>query len=139
MSSISIQSFAKDAEKFQAAATLRTWTFAARGIADKCSVAFPDLAQQIQRDLAAWELKDRVVIERAESLWRSMQAQSPRPVQEEQADRDQLEQLWRALSQQRPGEDAAQGRLRCEQYFSDRANGALRLRRPEVFEALEAP
>ena len=139
MSIISTHSFAADAERLQAAATVRTWTFAARGIAAKCSAAFPDLAKQVQGDLAVWERKDRVAIQRAETLWKSMQAQSPRSAQEEQADKEQLEQLWRAISEQRPGEAPTQARARCTQYFSDRANGALRQRRPEVFQALEAP
>lgn len=139
LSAASFQTLAVDSERLEAAATVRTWTFAARGIAAKCSAAFPDLAKQVQGDLASWERKERVAIQRAETLWKSMQSQSPRSPQEEQADKEQLEQLWRALSEQRPGEPPTQAKGRCVQYFADRVNGVLRQRRPEVFRALEAP
>ena len=124
-------------DPYIAAATVRTYVFAADGIASKCASAFPGIAQQVRTDLSKWKQDERVVIQRSEALWSEMQTAAPRPPNEEREDQLQLERLWISIIEQRPGDPPNQGRSRCMQYFSDRANGALRRLRPEVFRALE--
>ena len=139
MSATALQSPAADIDKYAAAATVRTWVFAAQGISTKCTKAFPELTKQMSSDLAKWKQNDRIAIERAETLWKEMQVAVPRSAQDERDDQAQLEQLWLSLSEQRPGEPPNEAKSRCAKYGRDRADGVLRQRRPEVFRALEAP
>ena len=122
----------------QAAASMHTWLFAAEGIATRCSKAFPEITKRITADLATWKRIDKVAIDRAEALWREMQVAVPRSLQEAQEDQEQLEQLWTTMSEHSPASPPASVKPRCIGYFHDRANGLLRARRPEVFQALEA-
>lgn len=139
LSLLSLYSLAAEFDKYQAAASVHTYLFAAQGISVKCSTAFPELANQISEDLDTWKRNDRTAIQRAETLWREMQIASPRSLQEEKDDDVQLEQLWLGLSKKREGESPSQAKRRCAEYASSRAKGILRQRRPEVFEALEKP
>ena len=124
-------------DRSQAAAMVRTWVFAAEGIAARCSKSYPQVSKQIERDLATWKRQERVAIGRAESIWREMQATSPRSQSEVRADQDSLNQLWVALTTPQAGDPPNFAESRCTQYVQDRANGVLRSRRPEVFQALE--
>ena len=131
-------SAAASMDKYQAAATLHTWVFAANGIAARCSKTNPPIAKQVERDLATWKNNDKLAISRAESVWREMQVASPRTAADERADEAQLEKLWLALTTQQLGDPPNHAQSRCAQYFQDRASGLLRSRRPEIFSALES-
>lgn len=124
-------------DKYQAAATLRTWVYSAEGIATRCRTRFPSIAPQIERDIATWKRNDKIAINRALLIWREMEIASPRPREEEQEDRAQLEQLWRSLTERQPDDPPNFGQARCSQYFQHRAGGILRSRQPEVFSILE--
>ena len=128
---------AGDLDRYNAAATMHTWACAAERIASRCAKEYPELGAQIQSDLSKWKRNDKIAILRGEETWREMQAASPRSTTEEREDEMQLNRLWAAISNQGPSDPAGAGKLRCAAYFANRASGALRASRPDVFRALE--
>ncbi|QDQ25614.1 hypothetical protein FNU76_04180 [Chitinimonas arctica] len=127
---------AQDIDRYAAAANMHIWVYAAEGIATRCAKAYPGIAKQIANDIAKWKRADKAAIDRAAILWRQMEAASPRPASEVQEDEMQLDRLWSQLSEQGPQDPPNVGKLRCSAYFADRAGGALRAHRPEVYSAL---
>ncbi|WP_198113592.1 hypothetical protein [Inhella proteolytica] len=125
-------------DQYHAAARLRTWMYAAQGIAARCTKAFPDLAAPIEAHMSTWRRADQVAMERADKLWRAMEATSPRSSAEEREDVLQLEGLWRNMAEQQPHRPPPNVKATCLRYFEVRANGVLRSNWPEVFQALEA-
>ena len=128
---------AGDLDRYSAAATMHTWAYAAERIASRRAKQYPEVGAQIQNDLSTWKRNDKIAILRGEAARREMQAASPRSATEERDDEAQLERLWVAISSQGLGDPAGTGKLRCVAYFANRANGALRASRPDVFRALE--
>lgn len=132
----SVGATAADLDRMEAATTLRTWIVTADGIADRCTVAFPAIADRVRADLEAWKSRDRLAIDRAQAVRREALSVSAR-IAADADDQRRIDGLWASMTDQRPDRPGEAAQQRCEMYFEARAKGLLRQARPEVFEALE--
>jgi len=120
-----------------AAAEMHTKVFAASGMLRKCAEAAPKSSAVFHADMASWQRRDAKAIQRAEEIWRDMEATVPQTAEERVQDALEFDRLWATVTDVPGGNAAAVIEQRCTRYFFALANGVWRTRRPEIYRLLE--
>jgi hypothetical protein len=116
---------------YEAAAFLHTKVEAANAFANLCSKRYPAMAASIAEHLQKWKTSDARAISRADSLWRSMDAQAPQPEAENTSPLVRANEILASVPEPKVNSF-------CSTHFKELSSGLNRKRSPEAYRLLEA-
>ena len=120
-----------------AAAEMHTHVVIANSMLRKCSEATPTSKGSYQVDMTSWQRRDAKAIQRADAVWREMEAVAPQTAEERARDAVDFERLWATVTNVSGAKAPGVIAQRCANYFSALAHGVWRSQSPRMYQLLE--
>lgn len=122
----------------EAVGMMQTTQLTARVMREQCGNRFPELALEIDGNLAKWQAQEAPAIRKSNHYWAEMVKKDPSLPKQMPVIEASIRKGLAAVSEM-PGEAGARAFSQvCRQHFSALASGAWRVRTPNAYKYLDA-